>query len=134
MSAVRNVLLAALLACTGPAAALAQVPKEILGSWSGDPNCSRIAMRHVFAETTFEWTGDGKRFYLGEASYALEGGRLLVTLTKDVDTPFKHPEAPRAGDVLAYQRISEGWRPYSLTRDGKTTLTPSDTLVFRRCS
>lgn len=115
------------------APAMAQIPKEILGTWSGDPNCSRIAMRHVFGETTFEWTGDGKRFYLGEADYALEGGKLLVTLTRDIDTPFKHPEAPRAGDVLAYQRIGDGWRPYSLTRAGKTTLTPPDTIVFRRC-
>ncbi|MGE0153719.1 MAG: hypothetical protein AB7R90_13975 [Reyranellaceae bacterium] len=113
--------------------AAAQVPKEILGTWSGDPNCSRVAMRHVLAEKTFEWTGDGRRFYLGEARYAVEGGRLLVTLVKDVDRPFQHPEAPRAGDVLTYQRISDGWRPYSLTRDGKTTTTPSDTPVFRRC-
>jgi len=120
---------AALLSSTGNA----QVPKEILGAWSGDPACSKPAMRHVFAEKTFEWTGDGRRFYLGEASYAVEGGRLLVTLVKDIDRPFQHPEAPKAGDVLTYQRIGDGWRPYSMTRAGKVSATPSDTPTFRRC-
>jgi hypothetical protein len=114
--------------------ALAQVPKEILGTWSGDPSCSRVSMKNVFAETTFEWHGDGTRFYLGEASYALEGGRLLVTLTKDVENNVKgRPGAPQAGDVLTYQRIGDGWRPYSMTRAGKVITVPGDTPTFRRC-
>lgn len=112
----------------------AQVAKEILGTWSGDPACSRPAMRHVFAEKTFEWTGDGNRFYYGEATYAMEGGKLLITLTRDIDQPFKHADAPRAGDVLSYQRIGDGWRPYSLSRAGKVTLVPPNTPTFRRCA
>jgi len=90
-------------------------------------------MKNVFAENTFEWTGDGRRFYLGEASYSMEGGRLIVTLTKDIERPFQHPDAPHAGDVLTYQRIGDGWRPYSMTRAGKEERVPADTPVFRRC-
>lgn len=120
--------------CAVSSTAAAQVPKEILGTWSGDPNCSRIAMRHIFAETSFEWTGDGKRFYLGEANYAVGGGRLLVTLTKDLENNVKGAAgAPQAGDVLTYQRMGEGWRPYSLTRAGTVVKVPSDTPTFRRC-
>jgi hypothetical protein len=115
-------------------AAQAQLPKEILGTWSGDPNCSRVAMKNVFAENTFEWQGDGTRFYLGEASYAIEAGRLTVTLTRDIENVVKNLSgAPQAGDVLTYQRIGDGWRPYSMTRGGKTTLVPRDAPVFRRC-
>jgi hypothetical protein len=115
-------------------AAQSQLPKEIIGTWSGDPNCSRVAMKNVFGETTFEWHGDGTRFYLGEASYAIESGRLAVTLTRDIENNVKNqPGAPQAGDVLTYQRIGDGWRPYSMTRDGKVTPTPRDTPTFRRC-
>ena len=127
------VVLATILAVS--TTAQAQLPKEILGTWSGDPNCSRVAMKNVFAENTFEWHGDGTRFYLGEASYALEGGRLHVTLTRDIENNVRdQPGAPRAGDVLTYQRIGDGWRPYSMTRAGKVTPTPRDTPTFRRCT
>lgn len=111
----------------------AEIPKEVLGTWSGDPNCSAVTMKNVFAEKTFEWIGGGKRFYLGEASYAMENGRLMVTLTRDIDRPFQHADAPRAGDVLTYQRIGDGWRPFSMTRAGKVERVPPDTPVFRRC-
>ena len=132
--AIRIFRLASDLACALFSPAQAQMAKEVLGTWSGDPACSKIAMRHVFAEGIFEWTGDGRRFYLGEASYAIEGGRLIVTLVRDKDRPFQHPDAPKAGDVLTYQRIGDGWRPHSMTRAGKVIATPSDTPTFRRCN
>ena len=126
--------LCALVALSISAPASAQVAKEILGTWSGDPNCSRIAMRHVFSEKTFEWVGDGRRYYLGEAAYEAKGGRLTVTLTRDIDRPFQAPDAPKAGDILTYQRIGDGWRPYSLTRGARVETTPPDTPTFRRCA
>ena len=132
--AIGNLLLAPVLACALFSTAQAQMAKEVLGTWSGDPACSKIAMRHVFADGTFEWTGDGRRFYLGEANYAVEGGRLVVRLVKDTDRPLQHPDAPRAGDVLTYQRIGDGWRPHSMTRAGKVMATPADTPTFRRCN
>jgi hypothetical protein len=132
---MRGAILPALVfGLTVSSAVLAQVPKEILGTWSGDPNCSKAAMKNVFAEKTFEWHGDGTRFYLGEASYAMEGGRLNVTLVRDIESKAKgQPGAPQAGDVLTYQRIGDGWRPYSMTRAGKVTAVPRDIPTFRRC-
>lgn len=126
--------LIAVAICSMPGAALGQLPPEISGSWSGDPNCSRIAMRHIFADGTFEWTGDGRRYYLGEATYDVEGARLQVTLTRDIDAPFKSPKAPKAGDVLIYQRHGDGWKPLSLRRGAEVEATPPDTQVFRRCT
>ncbi|MGE0659832.1 MAG: hypothetical protein AB7F36_09650 [Reyranellaceae bacterium] len=133
-SAYRIVLLALVAIPFAASDATAQLAKEVQGAWSGDPACSRVAMRHVFAEGTFEWTGDGRRFYYGEARYEVKGGRLMVSLVKDIDRPFQHPDAPRAGDMLTYQRVGDGWRPFSMTRNGKATTTPSDTPVFRRCT
>ncbi len=124
----------AVAAVCGAGVARAQdAPPELRGAWSGEPRCAPAALRHVIGAKTYEWRTAAKRIYQGEASFKVEGDRILVTLTRDIEAPARDEGGPQAGDVIAYQRQGAALRPVSLSRGKATNQYPPSAPLFRRC-
>jgi hypothetical protein len=128
-------LISAALAAAAIGTAHAQdAPPDLRGAWSGEARCARASMRHVFGARTYEWRTVAKRLYFGEASYKVEGDRILVSLVRDIEAPARDEGGPQAGDVIAYRRQGAALKPLSLTRGKATNQYPPSAPLFRRCA
>lgn len=113
--------------------AIADLPADLVGTWSDGPKCSGKALGHVMAPSTYEWRDGARTLYKATAAYEVKGDVIEVQLVDTLAAPEAANGGPRAGDVVRYRRVKDGLQPLGVTRDGETNEAPADIAPFRMC-
>lgn len=131
----RAAIAAILLLVSYGRASTAEAPQTLLGSWSPLSDCPADGVRHVFGADRWEWQSEGRRMFLAEASYRLDGTTIEVTLGKALEQqPVADGEGPASGDVITYRLDECGLYPLSLRHGAKVDTNPEGGPVFVRCA